>query len=286
MTTIEPGLRDVLSVSALNQQVKTVLQRNIPPGWVRGEISNLRRQASGHIYFSLKDEKSQISAVAFRGNAMRLGIELRDGMQVILYGEISVYEPRGTYQLIVRAAIEDGVGRLQLEFERLKKQLTAEGLFDPEQKTEVEAIIGRDIDDQTMWQRAQSVTQEELEADPGNAFLWFNLGTVFSALEDYEKSVVAFDQARALGLPWRMLWYQFGPYESYYRVGRYDDVVILADVTLLDRPYFEESYYYKGLALEGLGEDKEARRNFEEAIRFNPNFEAAQNHINQLVTDS
>ena len=134
MTTIEPGLRDVLSVSALNQQVKTVLQRNIPPGWVRGEISNLRRQASGHIYFSLKDEKSQISAVAFRGNAMRLGIELRDGMQVILYGEISVYEPRGTYQLIVRAAIEDGVGRLQLEFERLKKQLTAEGLFDPEQK--------------------------------------------------------------------------------------------------------------------------------------------------------
>lgn len=134
MNLQESGLSNVLSVSALNQQVKTVLQRNIPPGWVRGEISNLRRQASGHIYFSLKDEKSQISAVAFRGNAMRLGIELRDGMQVIVYGEISVYEPRGTYQLIVRAAIEDGVGRLQLEFERLKKQLTAEGLFDPEQK--------------------------------------------------------------------------------------------------------------------------------------------------------
>ncbi|RKX31029.1 MAG: exodeoxyribonuclease VII large subunit [Verrucomicrobia bacterium] len=130
----ESSLRDVLSVSALNQRVKTVLQRNIPPGWVRGEISNLRRQASGHIYFSLKDEKSQISAVAFRGNAMRLGLELHDGMQVILYGEISVYEPRGTYQLIVRAAIEDGVGRLQLEFERLKKQLADEGLFDPEQK--------------------------------------------------------------------------------------------------------------------------------------------------------
>ena len=134
MNLQESGLSNVLSVSALNLQVKTVLQRNIPPGWVRGEISNLRRQASGHVYFSLKDEKSQISAVAFRGNAMRLGIELRDGMQVIVYGEISVYEPRGTYQLIVRAAIEDGVGRLQLEFERLKKQLTAEGLFDPEQK--------------------------------------------------------------------------------------------------------------------------------------------------------
>ena len=134
MTVTEPGLRDVLSVSTLNQRVKAVLQRNIPPGWVRGEISNLRRQASGHIYFSIKDDKSQISAVAFRGNAVRLGLELRDGMQVVLYGEISVYEPRGTYQLIVRAAIEDGVGRLQMEFERLKKQLAGEGLFDPGRK--------------------------------------------------------------------------------------------------------------------------------------------------------
>jgi exodeoxyribonuclease VII large subunit len=134
MTQPELNLRDILSVSALNQRVKTVLQQNIPPGWVRGEISNLRRQASGHIYFSLKDESSQVSAVAFKGNAMRLGLDLRDGLQVVLYGEISVYEPRGTYQLIVRAAIEDGVGRLQLEFQRLKKRLAAEGLFDPERK--------------------------------------------------------------------------------------------------------------------------------------------------------
>ena len=134
MTQPELILRDILSVSALNQRVKTVLQQTIPPGWVRGEISNLRRQASGHIYFSLKDESSQVSAVAFKGNAMRLGLDLRDGLQVVLYGAISVYEPRGTYQLIVRAAIEDGVGRLQLEFQRLKKRLASEGSFDPERK--------------------------------------------------------------------------------------------------------------------------------------------------------
>lgn len=134
MTTTDINLRDVLSVSALNQRVKAVLQRSIPPGWVRGEVSNLRRQSSGHIYFSLKDAKSQVSAVAFRGNAARLGLDLRDGMQVVVYGEINVYEPRGTYQLIVRAAVEDGVGRLQMEFERLKKQLAAEGLFDSERK--------------------------------------------------------------------------------------------------------------------------------------------------------
>ena len=134
MTEPEASLRDILSVSDLNLRVKTVLQQSIPPTWVRGEVSNLRRQSSGHLYFSLKDATSQISAVAFRGNAMRLGLDLRDGMQVIVFGEISVYEPRGTYQLIVRAAIEDGVGRLQLEFERLKKQLSAEGLFDADRK--------------------------------------------------------------------------------------------------------------------------------------------------------
>ena len=131
MTEPEASLREILSVSDLNLRVKTVLQQAIPPTWVRGEVSNLRRQSSGHLYFSLKDATSQISAVAFRGNAMRLGLDLRDGMQVIVFGEISVYEPRGTYQLIVRAAIEDGVGRLQLEFERLKKQLSAEGLSMP-----------------------------------------------------------------------------------------------------------------------------------------------------------
>lgn len=194
----------------------------------------------------------------------------------------------GTSEIPVENADENGRQISYEDLDRYWRQFNRSYivLFDPEHEAEVEEIIGQDIDDQTMWQRAQGVTQEELEADPGNAFLWFNLGTVFSALEDYEKSAVAFDQARALGLPWRMLWYQFGPYESYYRVGRYDDVIILADVTLLDRPYFEESYYYKGLALAALGEDQEARQNLEEAFRFNPNFEAAQKHIDQLVTDS
>ncbi|MEZ5275167.1 MAG: exodeoxyribonuclease VII large subunit [Opitutaceae bacterium] len=134
MTTTDASLRDILSVSDLNLRVKTVLQQSIPPAWVRGEVSNLRKQSSGHLYFSLKDDRSQVSAVAFRGNAIRLGLDLRDGMQVIVYGELSVYEPRGAYQLIVRAAIEDGVGRLQMEFERLKKQLADEGLFDATRK--------------------------------------------------------------------------------------------------------------------------------------------------------
>lgn len=122
------------SVSEFTRRVKRLLEGGIRPSWVRGEVSNVRAQASGHVYFSLKDAGAQISAVLFRGDAMRQDVKLRDGAQVVVYGEVSVYEARGQYQLIVRAVIEDGVGRLQREFEALKARLAAEGLFDRERK--------------------------------------------------------------------------------------------------------------------------------------------------------
>jgi exodeoxyribonuclease VII large subunit len=124
----------VETVSELNGRIKMVLESEFRGVWVRGEISNLRRQTSGHCYFSLKDAGSQISAVLFRGNATRQSIDLRDGLQVLAYGEVSLYEPRGTYQLIVRVIMDDGAGKLQQEFERLKRMLSEEGLFDAERK--------------------------------------------------------------------------------------------------------------------------------------------------------
>ncbi len=129
----ESGTR-VVSVSEFTRRIKAVLESQVRPGWVRGEVSNLRVQASGHVYFSLKDAGAQLSAVMFRGDAARQDVKLRDGVQVLVYGEISVYEARGNYQLIVRAVIEDGVGRLQREFEALKRRLAEEGLFAAENK--------------------------------------------------------------------------------------------------------------------------------------------------------
>lgn len=128
------------SVSEFTRRVKTLLEGGIRPGWVRGEVSNLRAQASGHVYFSLKDAGAQLSAVLFRGDAARQTVKLRDGLQVIVYGEVSVYEARGQYQLIVRVVIEDGVGRLQREFEALKARLAAEGLFAAERKRAIPAM--------------------------------------------------------------------------------------------------------------------------------------------------
>lgn len=125
---------EVLSVNQLNQQIKHLLEGNYSSCWLRGEISNFRRQSSGHCYFSLKDAKSQISAVLFRGDATRLNIDLKEGEQVIVNGRVTAYEPRGTYQIICRTIIKEGEGRLQLEFERLKKKLAEEGLFDADRK--------------------------------------------------------------------------------------------------------------------------------------------------------
>src|SRR5688572_31091750 len=85
------------SVTEFTRRVKIVLETGIRPTWIRGEVSNLRVQASGHVYFSLKDASAQIGAVLFRGDAVRQTVKLRDGLQVVVYGEVSVYETRGTY---------------------------------------------------------------------------------------------------------------------------------------------------------------------------------------------
>jgi len=124
----------VRSVTEFTREVKTLLEGGLAPGWVRGEISNLRAQASGHVYFSLKDAGAQLACVLFRADAIRQKVELRDGIQVMAFGAVSVYEARGQYQLVVRALVEHGAGRLQQELEQLKQRLAAEGLFDADRK--------------------------------------------------------------------------------------------------------------------------------------------------------
>ncbi|MDQ8179904.1 exodeoxyribonuclease VII large subunit [Pelagicoccus sp. SDUM812005] len=129
-----------VSVSKYTAAIKKILEGRIPPAWVIGEISNLRSQSSGHLYFSLKDPGAQVPAVMFRGQASRLGFVPKEGMQVLALGEISVYEPHGRYQLIVREMQESGEGRLFKEFERLKRKLADEGLFDAARKKPLPAL--------------------------------------------------------------------------------------------------------------------------------------------------
>lgn len=126
--------RQVLTVSELTQTVKRLVERQVGTVWVSGEITNLRAQSSGHIYFTLKDAASQLACVLFRGEAGARRDLLQDGQKVLLQGEITVYEARGQYQMLVRAVELQGVGALQLAFEKLKQKLSAEGLFAQERK--------------------------------------------------------------------------------------------------------------------------------------------------------
>ena len=129
--------RSIYSVSELTRKIRNLLEYKIGEVWVEGEISNLRKQASGHQYFTLKDANSQLSCVLFRGNASRMALDLNDGQEIEVRGDLSVYEPRGNYQLIVRNAQLKGQGNLQLQFEALKKKLNAEGLFKEETKSSI-----------------------------------------------------------------------------------------------------------------------------------------------------
>ena len=126
--------RKVLSVSELTAQVKRLLEKQIGAVWVTGEVTNLRAQSSGHMYFTLKDAAAQLSCVLFSREKVSHRELLADGQKVLLQGDVTVYEARGQYQLIVRAVELQGVGALQIAFEKLKQKLAAEGLFAPERK--------------------------------------------------------------------------------------------------------------------------------------------------------
>ncbi len=126
--------RRILSVAELTSQIRRLLEKEYPSVWVTGEVTNLRAQSSGHIYFTLKDASAQVSCVLFRGEAQVDRSLLGDGRKLTLRGELTVYEPRGQYQLRVIAVELEGVGALQVAFEKLKQKLKAEGLFEAARK--------------------------------------------------------------------------------------------------------------------------------------------------------
>ncbi len=126
--------REVFTVSRLNKEARGMLEQGFGLIWLEGEISNFTHHGSGHMYFSLKDDKAQVSCAMFRGQNRGLGFRPAMGMQVLVRAKVSIYEARGNYQLIVESMEEAGEGRLQREFERLRKKLLDAGLFAAESK--------------------------------------------------------------------------------------------------------------------------------------------------------
>lgn len=135
--------QNVKTVAELTYEVKELIEGNLRTQWVGGEVSNCRPARSGHVYFTLKDDEAQISAVVWRTTAARLGFELRDGMEIVAVGRVEVYAARGSYQLIIQKAFPQGMGTLELALRKLKDKLEAAGYFDPARKRPIPPIPRR-----------------------------------------------------------------------------------------------------------------------------------------------
>lgn len=136
----EPTGTHVYSVSQLNHRARLLLEEDLPPMWVSGEVSNLARPASGHIYFSLKDDRAQIRCAMFRGANRGLSFSPANGQQVLVHGRVSIFEPRGDYQMILEHMEPAGEGLLRRQLEELKQKLAAEGIFAAEHKVPLPAL--------------------------------------------------------------------------------------------------------------------------------------------------
>jgi tetratricopeptide (TPR) repeat protein len=159
-------------------------------------------------------------------------------------------------------------------------------VYAPERWESLAVILDPDLDDTAMVERALETARVEAVAPPDTCvayadcadwtiFSWFNAGSSLTSLERHTEAAAAYDRARQLGLHYRMLWYQFGPYESYYAVGRYDDVIALADATLATANNLEESYYWRGMARLEQGDAGGARADFETALRYHEDWPPA-----------
>jgi tetratricopeptide (TPR) repeat protein len=158
-------------------------------------------------------------------------------------------------------------------------------VYPPQDEALVNAILstyGPTDDGLAMWQAGEQTALRETAATPANAFAWFNLGTSLWNQGRAEEAAAAFDQARTIGLPWRMLWYQFAPFATYHAVGRNQDVIDLANATLANVDSVEEVYYWKGVALQALGDGVSARAALERALALAPGYADAASALGRL----
>ncbi len=142
-TPFPPPNVQVLTVGELTRSLKELVEETYASVWVEGEVSNFKRATSGHQYFTLKDEEAPLGAVLFRGIALRMRFDLRDGMRVIVRGRITLYMPRGEYQLVIEEVHPKGIGPLELAFRQLKEKLSVKGYFEPQRKKPLPRIPRR-----------------------------------------------------------------------------------------------------------------------------------------------
>ena len=264
----ETGLRSITRSNGTQEMLKAFVAAGYPVVVEKGydpESANSEGWYGHYLtLFGYSDEAQEYYTMdtflgPFRQSDVKEGYELEDGMPYS-YEYIDYYWEQFNHTFYV--------------------------VYPPEAEAEIYMILGEELlDDNTMWTAAAQRAQVTLETEPENQFAWFNLGTALTRLGElsgeqtyYENGAVAFDKARSLGLPSRMLWYQHRPYIAYMKTGRYDDMLELADATLIDPGgrNVEETYFYKGHALSFLGDLDGSADAYEQALKLNEFFYPAQ----------
>ena len=155
-------------------------------------------------------------------------------------------------------------------------------IYDPQREGLLRSLLASHWTADDAAQIAFDVAQQEARIEPQNAFAWFNMGTALVELDRYQEASTAFDQAQRAKLPWRMMWYQFGPFKAYFETGRYDDVLSLVQINLTNAEELEETYYWQGRVRQAQGQPEQAAVSYRRALAYNPNFDDARAALDSL----
>lgn len=257
---------DELARYAIEQGFQAVLQ-------VNGNADQLRLFLSNGIPVIIETWESDSSAGISDGFAhFRLVTGYDDANQHWIvydsYIQRALVNPQGAYQgMYVDYTEADQLWRI------MNRKYVV--MYKPEQAPIVQSILGDNLTNATMWQRALAQAQTELNQQPTDPFAWFNYGSSLYALNQLNEAVSAFQKAAALGLPARMYWYQYEPLEADYATGRFADLIQLADANLANATGIEELYYWKALALAALDNPVQAQQTLQQALDIKPNYQQA-----------
>ncbi len=238
--------------------------------------------------------------VRVNGDAGRLQLLLSNGLPVIIeswleekpgdgmghYRLLTGYDDAQQEWIAYDSLISAGVDSAQpYQGIRLPYEQTAQWwavfnrayivIYRAEMEPLVRSILGGDFDEAEMWQRALESAELAVQLRPEDPFAWFNLGSGLVAAQEFERAAGAYDRARTIGLPWRMLWYQFGPFEAYYRAKRYQELIALTGATIDVTGYVEEIHYWLGMGLQATGDRVGAQQAFRRALTVNPHYAPA-----------
>ncbi len=204
-----------------------------------------------------------------------------DDRQGLLHG-LDTYLGEGSDNLGITEKYE-AIDSLWQQFNRLYIVI-----YPADREQEVAAILGPQADLTYNATYTLNKARAEASSEPANPFAWFNLGGSYASLGQYREATIAFDRARNAGaqLPWRMLWYQFTPYEAYYNVGNYTEVLALTQTTLATTPFVEETYYWQGMALAAQGNTTKATEAFKQTLKLNSNYWPAADRLKELQDGS